>query len=134
MPENKLFLFRVNTDWLWDNFPNERRFASMIFIADNILEPEVIQTIYRVRKSVQELVTPGKFIRFIMIIVWQHEKIYQLSQFENFKLECYDYQFVYGSYVKISRNILIKINLVQSLSVSGQCVFAMSSLGWLGIG
>ncbi len=33
----------------------------MIFTAENILEPEVIQTIYRVRKSVEELVTPGSF-------------------------------------------------------------------------
>ena len=48
---------RINTDWLWDNFPNERRFASMIFVADNILVPEVIQAIYRVRKSVETLVT-----------------------------------------------------------------------------
>jgi|FrelakmetLWP11LW_1041352.scaffolds.fasta_scaffold714015_1 hypothetical protein len=57
--------FRVNTDWLWDNFPNERRFASMIFIADNILVPEVIQAIYKVHKSVDELVTPGE-IRYAL--------------------------------------------------------------------
>jgi len=56
-----IFNFRVNTDWLWENFPNERRFASMIFTAENILQPEVIQTIYKVRKSVEELVTAGRF-------------------------------------------------------------------------
>jgi hypothetical protein len=33
---------------LWDNYPNERRFASMIFVADNILVPEVIQAMYKV--------------------------------------------------------------------------------------
>jgi len=60
---------RVNTDWLWDNFPNERRFASMIFTAENILEPKVIQTIYKVRKSVEELVTPGRFATYILVIL-----------------------------------------------------------------
>jgi hypothetical protein len=39
-----LGICRINTDWLWENFPNERRFASMIFVSDNnILVPEVIQ-------------------------------------------------------------------------------------------
>ena len=42
---------------MWDNFPNERRFASMIFVADDILVPEVIQAMYKVRKSVEDLVT-----------------------------------------------------------------------------
>ncbi len=60
--------FRVNTDWLWDNFPNERRFASMIFIADNILVPEVIQAIYKVHKSVDEGVTPGE-IRYAVVYI-----------------------------------------------------------------
>jgi hypothetical protein len=40
---------RLNTDWLWDNFPNERRFATMIFVDKDVLVPEVIQTMYRVR-------------------------------------------------------------------------------------
>jgi len=42
---------------MWDNFPNERRFASMIFVSDNILVPEVIQAMYKVRKSIEDLVT-----------------------------------------------------------------------------
>jgi hypothetical protein len=41
--------FRLNSDWLWDNFPNERRFASMIFVANDVLTPKVVQTIYNIR-------------------------------------------------------------------------------------
>jgi hypothetical protein len=36
-------------DWLWSNFPNERRFASMIFVADDVLTPEVVQAMFRIR-------------------------------------------------------------------------------------
>lgn len=39
----KMFLIRVNTDWLWDHFPPERRYTSIIFEADDVLVPEVIQ-------------------------------------------------------------------------------------------
>ena len=44
-----VYTSRLNTDWLWDNFPNERRFASMIFVAGDVLVPEVIQTMYKIR-------------------------------------------------------------------------------------
>jgi triphosphoribosyl-dephospho-CoA synthetase len=48
----------VNNDWLWDNFPPEQRYTSMIFVADeNILTPDGLQTLYKVHKSVQQLVT-----------------------------------------------------------------------------
>ena len=50
--------FSINSDWLAQNHPNERRYGSMIFEADNILKPEYIKTIYRIRKSMEELVTP----------------------------------------------------------------------------
>ena len=51
------YVSRINTDWLWEHFPNERRFGSMIFVADNVLVPEVIQAMYRARKSVEDLET-----------------------------------------------------------------------------
>ena len=41
------------------NYPNERRYSSMIFQAKNILEPKVIQAMYQVRKSIEEMVTPS---------------------------------------------------------------------------
>ena len=44
-------------EWLWDNFPNDLRFHTMIFEADNVLEPEVIRAMYSVRKRVAEAVT-----------------------------------------------------------------------------
>jgi Niemann-Pick C1 protein len=48
---------RINTDWLWANFPPETRFASMIFVADNILDPDVIRAMYTVRKGIDNIVT-----------------------------------------------------------------------------
>ena len=55
----KLYCFRINTDWLWDNFPNERRFASIIFVSSkDILVPKVIQSMYNTRKSIEALETP----------------------------------------------------------------------------
>ena len=51
-------MFRVNNDWLWNNFPPEQRYTSMIFVSEeNILSPDGIQTIYKVHKAVQQLVT-----------------------------------------------------------------------------
>ena len=42
---------RMNMEWLWDNFPNDVRFHTMIFEADNVLDPKVIRTMYSVRKK-----------------------------------------------------------------------------------
>ena len=44
-------------EWLWDNFPNDLRFHTMIFEADNVLEPKVIRAMYSVRKRIAEAVT-----------------------------------------------------------------------------
>ena len=49
--------FRINNDWIFENFPRGLRFNSLILTStDNILVPEVIQTMWRVRKSVAEIV------------------------------------------------------------------------------
>lgn len=48
---------RLNTDWLWDNFPPTFRYNSIIFESEDILTPEVIQTMYRVRKKVDKIKT-----------------------------------------------------------------------------
>lgn len=49
--------FRINNDWIFENFPRGLRFNSLILTSsDNILVPEVIQTMWRVRKSVVEIV------------------------------------------------------------------------------
>jgi len=37
------FIFRQNTDWLWNNYPPEQRYSSLIFEAEDVLVPEVIQ-------------------------------------------------------------------------------------------
>ena len=47
----------MNMEWLWDNFPNDIRFHTMIFEADNVLDPKVIRAMYSVRKRVSEAVT-----------------------------------------------------------------------------
>ena len=55
--EAEIKLFRINNDWLWNNFPPERRYSSMIFVdEENVLRPEVIRAIYRVHKSVDQFV------------------------------------------------------------------------------
>ena len=48
---------RMNMEWLWDNYPNDIRFHTMIFEADNVLDPKVIRAMYSVRKRVSEAVT-----------------------------------------------------------------------------
>ena len=48
---------RINTDWLWDNYPPELRFASMIFKAPNVLEPDVIRAMYRIHKEIETVRT-----------------------------------------------------------------------------
>ena len=49
--------FRINNDWIFENFPRGLRFNSLILTSeDNILVPKVIQAMWRVRKSVAEIV------------------------------------------------------------------------------
>ena len=49
--------FRINNDWIFENFPRGLRFNSLILTStENILVPEVIQTMWKVRKSVAEIV------------------------------------------------------------------------------
>ena len=43
---------------LWENYPPELRFASMIFVDEkNVLDPDVIRAMYRVHKDVENIVT-----------------------------------------------------------------------------
>lgn len=49
------FFFRINSDWMSNNFPEKRRYGSMIFEAKNVLDPEVIRTMFRVRKSITQI-------------------------------------------------------------------------------
>ena len=54
-----LLFSRVNTDWLWDNYPPDQRFASLIFVSEDedgdVLKPEVLQAMYRIRKGVENI-------------------------------------------------------------------------------
>lgn len=47
--------FRKNMDWLDNNFPREFRTHSILYQADNVLTPEVIQTIYKQRTILQQV-------------------------------------------------------------------------------
>ena len=49
--------FRINSDWLWANHPPDIRYSRMIFLSDNVLSPEVIQAMYRHKKSIDSIVT-----------------------------------------------------------------------------
>ena len=39
--------YRLNNDWMFDNFPRDIRFNSIIFVADNVLKADVIRAMYR---------------------------------------------------------------------------------------
>lgn len=43
--------FVKNSEWLWENFPPDLRFHSVIITADNVLEPSVIQHVRRPLKQ-----------------------------------------------------------------------------------
>ena len=48
--------FRLNNDWLFEHFPRSLRFNSLILITDgNILTPEVIQTMWKIKKGVDNI-------------------------------------------------------------------------------
>jgi hypothetical protein len=38
---------RLNSDWLFENFPPEVRFNSLIFVGKNVLRADVIRSMYR---------------------------------------------------------------------------------------
>ena len=44
--------FRQNNDWLFENFPRSARFGSLILVADDVLTPAVIQSMYAVSRAV----------------------------------------------------------------------------------
>eukprot|EP00095_Tigriopus_kingsejongensis_P001088 maker-scaffold193_size270907-snap-gene-0.15 protein:Tk01088 transcript:maker-scaffold193_size270907-snap-gene-0.15-mRNA-1 annotation:"hypothetical protein DAPPUDRAFT_306990" len=48
---------RKNVDWLWENYPPSFRFASLIFEAEDILVPEVIQSMYSIHKEIEAIKT-----------------------------------------------------------------------------
>jgi len=47
--------FRRNIDWIDNNYPHEVRVHSIVYTADNVLTPEVIKTIYKQRKMLNQL-------------------------------------------------------------------------------
>ena len=49
--------FRLNNDWLFENFPRSLRFNSLILTSeDNILTPEALQAMWRIRKGIADIV------------------------------------------------------------------------------
>ena len=49
--------FKQNSEWLWAHYPPSLRYGSMLFIADNILEADVIRAMYKVRKNIANIKT-----------------------------------------------------------------------------
>jgi len=58
IPRNSVF--RKNLDWLDENFPREIRVHSVLFTADNVLTPGVLQTIYKQRKMLDKVTIGDK--------------------------------------------------------------------------
>merc|ERR1711953_1147986 len=52
--------FRKNMDWLDNNFPREFRTHSILYQAENVLTPKVIQTIFKQRKLLEEVKVDDK--------------------------------------------------------------------------
>lgn len=50
--------FVKNSEWLWENFPPDLRFHSVIITADNVLEPSVIQHMLKIHEQVAQIQTP----------------------------------------------------------------------------
>ena len=48
---------RLNIDWIWEHYPPEVRHASMIYMSENVLTPEVIQAMYRHKKAISSIKT-----------------------------------------------------------------------------
>ncbi|XP_023339853.1 patched domain-containing protein 3 isoform X2 [Eurytemora carolleeae] len=61
--------FRRNIDFLDNNFPREIRVHSVVYVADNVLTPSVIQYIYKQRKDLQNLETDKKTFQDMCIRV-----------------------------------------------------------------
>jgi len=51
--------FRKNIDWQDENFPREIRVHSVIYTAENVLTPEVFQSIYQQRKNLDRIQLEG---------------------------------------------------------------------------
>ena len=53
--------FRINNDWMFENYPRGLRFNSLILTTTdeggNILDPEVIQTMWRIRRDISNIVS-----------------------------------------------------------------------------
>jgi len=47
--------FRRNNDWLFENFPRGIRFNSLILARDNVLVPEVVQAMWKIREGVANI-------------------------------------------------------------------------------
>ena len=51
IPENSDF--RLNNDWLFENYPRSTRYASLLLVGDNVLVPEVVQAMWRVSQGIR---------------------------------------------------------------------------------
>ena len=47
--------FVKNTDWIRKTFPSKTRFSSILILADNVLEPEIIKQTYSLLKDIQNI-------------------------------------------------------------------------------
>lgn len=53
--------YRLNNDWMFNNFPRDLRFNSLIFAADNVLTADAIRAMYRKVFYVGQTETLHKF-------------------------------------------------------------------------
>ena len=70
IPQNSDFV--QNNNWLWQKFPPDTRFHSVIITADNVLTPKVLK---HVRSSIANSENPSQFLTSITIwsIFWSIE-------------------------------------------------------------
>ena len=48
---------RMNTEWLYNNYPPSLRYTTLVFVGDNVLKADVIRAMYRIRSEIANINT-----------------------------------------------------------------------------
>ena len=57
IPQNSDYL--RNHEWLWENFPDDIRFNSLILTADNVLTPQTLKKLLQIHRQVANTTSQG---------------------------------------------------------------------------
>lgn len=88
IPQNADFV--INANWLWENFPSDTRYHSVIVTADNVLTPEVLQYVKMSDYNLY-LFLPNSFFLFFQVF-HIHQKVHRIEtpNGKTWKTSCYE--------------------------------------------